>query len=1224
MKKKKSVWFMMVAILMGFIPPILTACSSIAHAIETQPDKIVDQAGLKVISSVSSDGNSLNWELQYEKSVASDGNDQALKFKVTADGEAIAFNEDASFAVNDDQWFAEKDFSKQSQGSLSFTTVLNVSKVALEIQADATKTDETQAVTINKNILTSAVEGPHALKLPAVATQETTEVSATSPTIAKETTSSQETETTAQTEEASEATSSEINSSRVVVGASNLEYFSGISAFSSINYSNIAPEYTTDATKGTFPTNSWQPAGQTNVINHQGNKERNFATWDGVTSWNGDPSDTTHSYIQYGEKQTDFAIRKYAKETSKPGLYDVYLNVKGNKQQDIKPVDIVLVVDMSGSMESSQRNGWNDRAGAARNGVKNFLTSIQNAGLGNYVNVGLIGFSSPGYIGGKSGYISVKLGKVGNASQQQAINGALSPSFQGGTYTQIGLRQGSAMLNADTSGNKKMMILLTDGVPTFSDKVKNSVMENGILYGTNFGTTRDEPGYTAELRWPYTDSSGHRIYDTWPATLGEAKKAKDSGNVVHALGIQLAGDDGYWSEGYMSDEEVRQNMELIPTSPDLYEDADSADAVEAYLNNQAKDIIKNFNTVTDGTITDPIGTQFQYANNQATVTSVGKQTVPASELPSAAIQDGQLTVNHMNLGQDQEVQIHYQVRINTEDKDFTPEKWYPMNGQTTLTPNGDNPDNKVDFGVPSAKAPGVKLNLKKIWEEYDKDTSKRPDSLDFTLNRKDTTESNSWKQGFIRLSKSDVATDTNVWEKTNIEKVAETQGATESLWLPQFNNKGKDFAYSFEEATVNGYESSSNAAKTIWTNKKIYTPLALEITKISDQGKTPLKGAVFRLSGGSLPNVGVKLKDNGDGTYTLSDDKYKLQLNTEYTLTEVTPPAGHKATTTSWKVNVSAEGKVTINDAATGIEINDNTIKYTIENEFTKRPLLVEKYNKDSGKTLDGAKFTLKQYDDKWTNDGKVVGDDLIGSDAKSFARLAPGYYSLEETTVPTGYKKDDTVFKFQIDSAGKLLDANGKEITANSKPMTDGFYLTSDNKIVLIKYNELRDFDFSILKKNSQSNKPLADTEFSLATKEDSNTILATLKTNDEGTGQFLDASGNHYGVRPGTYVIKETKAPEGFVLLEGTFEVTINADGTVGDVTYDGKDLDKDAIKVNLKDEDNNVIELTVANTPKGQLPATGGSGIQTFIIVALALVTAAGALTICYFYRNRKELN
>ncbi|MBX4258101.1 SpaA isopeptide-forming pilin-related protein [Enterococcus lactis] len=1219
MKKKKSVWFMMVAILMGFIPPILTACSSIAHAIEIQPDKIVDQAGLKVISSVSSDGNSLNWELQYEKSVASDGNDQALKFKVTADGEAIAFNEDASFSVDDDQWFAKKDFSKQSQGSLSFTTVLNVSKVALEIQADATKTDGTQAVTINKNILTSAVEGPHALKLPAVATQGTTEVSATSPTTAKEITSSQETETTAQTEEASEATSSEINSSRVVVGASNLEYLSGISAFSSINYSNIAPEYTTDATKGTFSTNSWQPAGQTNVINHQGNKERNFATWDGVTSWNGDPSDTTHSYIQYGEKQTDFAIRKYAKETSEPGLYDVYLNVKGNEQQDIKPVDIVLVVDMSGSMESSQSNGWNDRAGAARNGVKNFLQTIKDAGIGDYVNVGLVGFSSPGYVTGPNGYLTVPIGKASDTSHINAINDALKPKFTGGTYTQIGIEQGQQML-AGSSNENKMMIVLTDGVPTFSKKVTAAQTIDGTTYATKFGNTLDEPRNTSKLNSSYEVGSwGNRtnINSTWPATLGAAKIAKDAGLTIHTLGIQLSKDGNFLTE-----QQVRDRASLIAT-PGKYKDAETTNDVSDYLNEQAKNVVKSFNTIVNGSINDPLGDQFSYEGTP-TVKSISTGDSAVTNLPTVNQSNGKVTTTELNLGKDQEIQIHYQVRINTEDKDFTPEKWYPMNGQTTLTPNGDNPDNKVDFGVPSAKAPGVKLDLKKIWEEYDKDTSKRPDSLNFTLNRKDTTESNSWKQGFIRLSKSDVATDTNVWEKTNIEKVAETQGATESLWLPQFNNKGKDFAYSFEEATVNGYESSSNAATTIWTNKKIYTPLALEITKISDQGKTPLKGAVFKLSGGSLPNAGVELKDNGDGTYTLSDDKYKLQLNTEYTLTEVTPPAGHTATTTSWKVNVSAEGKVTINDAAPGIEIKDNTIKYTIENEFTKRPLLVEKYNKDSGKTLDGAKFTLKQYDDKWTNDGKVVGDDLIGNDAKSFASLAPGYYSLEETKVPTGYKKDDTVFKFQIDSAGKLLDANGKEITANSKPTTDGFYLTSDNKIVLIKYNELRDFDFSILKKNSQSNKPLADTEFSLATKEDSNTILATLKTNDEGTGQFLDASGNHYGVRPGTYVIKETKAPEGFVLLKGIFEVTINADGTVGDVTYDGKDLDKDAIKVNLKDEDNNVIELTVANTPKGQLPATGGSGIQTFIIVALALVTAAGALTICYFYRNRKELN
>lgn len=519
-------------------------------------------------------------------------------------------------------------------------------------------------------------------------------------------------------------------------------------------------------------------------------------------------------------------------------MYDVYLNVKGNTQQNVKPVDIVLVVDMSGSMES-KNNGGTDRAGAVRTGVKNFLTSIQNAGLGDYVNVGLIGFSSPGYIGGGNkttgpGYIRVGLGKAGNTSQQQAINSALSPTFNGGTYTQIGLRQGSAMLNADTSGNKKMMILLTDGVPTFSDKVKNSVVKNGTLYGTNFGTTRDEPGYTAELKNPYIDSSGDYIYDTWPATLGEAKKAKDSGNEVHALGIQLAGDDGYWSEGYMSDEDVRQNMELIPTSPDLYEDADSADAVEAYLNNQAKDIVKNFNTIIDGTITDPIGTQFQYANNQATVTSVGKQTVPASELPSAAIQDGQLTVNHMNLGQDQEVQIHYQVRIKTEDAGFKPDFWYQMNGETLLTPKAGAA--AVDFGIPSGRAPATTVYVQKQWRQLSNQSL--PDTLNVTVQRK----------------VADGSLDPN-WQQTLVLKKADNWKA--SFTAPAYNNQGQSFSYVVKSEDASGIDLSSfissqnmdqQTATLTLTNQQYGFQFQKKTTDGTDLSTDQLKAMQFNLT----------------------------------------------------------------------------------------------------------------------------------------------------------------------------------------------------------------------------------------------------------------------------------------------------------------------------------------------------------------------------------------
>lgn len=119
----------------------------------------------------------------------------------------------------------------------------------------------------------------------------------------------------------------------------------------------IAPQYTTD-NSGTYPTANWQPTGNQNVLNHQGNKDGS-AQWDGQTSWNGDPTNRTNSYIEYGGTgdQADYAIRKYARETTTPGLFDVYLNVRGNVQKEITPLDLVLVVDWSGSMNENNRIG---------------------------------------------------------------------------------------------------------------------------------------------------------------------------------------------------------------------------------------------------------------------------------------------------------------------------------------------------------------------------------------------------------------------------------------------------------------------------------------------------------------------------------------------------------------------------------------------------------------------------------------------------------------------------------------------------------------------------------------------------------------------------------------------------------------------------------------------------------------------------------------------------
>ena len=809
---------------------------------------------------------------------------------------------------------------------------------------------------------------------------------------------------------------------------------------------NIRPTYQTDA-NGTYPTNSWQVTGQQNVINQRGGDQ--VSGWDNNTTWDGDATNTTNSYLKFGDPNNpDYQIRKYAKETNTPGLYDVYLNVKGNTQQNVKPVDIVLVVDMSGSMESNS-SGTN-RAGAVRTGVKNFLTSIQNAGLGNYVNVGLIGFSSPGYIGGKSGYISVKLGKAGNASQQQAINGALSPRFQGGTYTQIGLRQGSAMLNADASGNKKMMILLTDGVPTFSNEVINSEWINGTLYGTNFGSSRDEPGNTAQLGWPYIDSSGNRIYDTWPATLGEAKKAKDSGNEVHALGIQLA-DDGH----YMTKEKIRRNMQLITNSPDLYKDADSADAVEAYLNNQAKDIIKKFNTVTDGTITDPIGTQFQYANNQATVTSVGKQTVPASELPSAAIQDGQLTVNHMNLGQDQEVQIHYQVRIKTEDAGFKPDFWYQMNGETLLTPKAGAA--AVDFGIPSGRAPATTVYVQKQWRQLSNQSL--PDTLNVTVQRK----------------VADGSLDPN-WQQTLVLKKADNWKA--SFTAPAYNNQGQSFSYVVKSEDASGIDLSSfissqnmdqQTATLTLTNQQYGFQFQKKTTDGTDLSADQLKAMQFNLTQYSDNSFQQASKTNA----ITSTDLQALAPG-YYGIQEAAAPTGYQLDGTTYLFQLTSDGQwqyhgtkdnVTsgsvINGQQTLNPVGDKSDDFTVTGDH-QQILTLTKYDEpkpsmtlrvikqdNQSQYLAGAAFTLQPS----AGESETITSSAT-SEGQAFATklIADGTYTMSETKAPDGYQSNPAKIAIQVATTGKeaTVTIDGEALKPGESK--NGYTLAIDGSTVTLQ----------------------------------------------------------------------------------------------------------------------------------------------------------------------------
>lgn len=883
--------------------------------------------------------------------------------------------------------------------------------------------------------------------------------------------------------------------------------------------SDITPQYTNNSS-GISPTNSWTIPGQNTVINHQGGDTTNG--WDKNSSWNGDSSDTSKSYLKFGTDTSnpDYQIRKYAKETSTPGLYDVYLNVKGNKIENVKPIDIVLVVDMSGSMEDKPSTGTITRAEATRKGVAQFMQAIKDAGIAKYVNLGLIGFSSSGSINanpddnnysatGSAGYLGVEMKNLETSGQIDTINQKLSPKFGGGTFTQLGIRKGNEMLHRDVSSNQKMMILLTDGVPTFSYKVKTATTIGDTIYGTSYYDNPayiDHPGTTSQLirgyanystndykadedpnaqtvsmrnkGWYYLTQNGVKIWNTWAATLGAAQDSKNQGSEIHTLGIQLGNDIRYNSNSlYMTLDRVREQIAKT-ASPGFYEDADTPSDIETYLNKQAKDVLSQFNTINQGTISDPLGSQFIYGDDTPTVKSVGSSVV--QNLPTVTKSNGSIAVSNMNLGKDQEVQVHYQVHLNTESDNFQPDYWYQMNGKTTFTPTKDS--NAVEFGVPSAKAPGTAIKVTKQWQEL-VDSSKRPDSINFNVTRTVNNQSTNWQASGI-LSKSDD------WTKTFKQLTKNNQ----SVWLPAYDNNGNTFNYQVSSEATDGYISS----------------------------------------------------------------------------------------------------------------ITNKTNESTITN--TQYGLIIDKYASNSTNKLTGAEFIVKSADGKRSY---TLTDNQL-------QQLTPGDYTIQETKSPKGYQLDSTVYPITLSQDGKW-SSSGQGIsvtspTANGNGYKDGFSIATDksnnteknNVVRFVKNDALKKFDLTVNKVDKTTGNALKGAKFTLT--DAAGKTSSYKETDPTATFTFENLSS-------GTYTLKETKAPDGYITSQDV-TIVISDNGNVN-VTNNNGDW-KSTLQ---NDAGNNQISLTVNNTNKTVFPSTGGSGNELYLIVGGVFILIAALAGGYYVFRIKR---
>lgn len=121
-----------------------------------------------------------------------------------------------------------------------------------------------------------------------------------------------------------------------------------------------------------------------------------------------------------------------------------------------KPVDIVLVLDQSGSMKDGF--GTVTRQAAMKDAVKNFIRNIDPNGEHR---VSVVTFESKAST--LAGWTVAN--ETGNASLISKIDG-LPESPQGATNVAAGMSSAQTLISSANEDSQKVVIVFTDGVPT--------------------------------------------------------------------------------------------------------------------------------------------------------------------------------------------------------------------------------------------------------------------------------------------------------------------------------------------------------------------------------------------------------------------------------------------------------------------------------------------------------------------------------------------------------------------------------------------------------------------------------------------------------------------------------------------------------------------------------------------------------------------------------------
>lgn len=360
---------------------------------------------------------------------------------------------------------------------------------------------------------------------------------------------------------------------------------------------------------------------------------------------------------------------------------------------------------------------------------------------------------------------------------------------------------------------------------------------------------------------------------------------------------------------------------------------------------------------------------------------------------------------------------------------------------------------------------------------------------------------------------------TNAWESTDKFRVYAEAGADKSLieqGVVAANVKSQVLTFGLKYGlaiTPSGYNSVQNYAlvpengwKTVSAPVKIQdvvdSPLAFTIKKV-DGGKG-LAGAEFHVTG----------PGGFDRTYTTpSSGTINVDVRTAgtYTVQETKAPSGYALDDTEYTVDVQEGGEEVI---------------LTIENS-KKASLRILKRDAQTGESLQGAVFTVRNIDTGWETD-VMTGD----SGSATLSDLQPGSYEITEKTPPPGYlPAENPTRSVQIEPDGLV------ELIYENEPIT-GFV-----KIIKTAENNgdpLEGVTFEIRRRDGAEQWSVttnADGEAEIELPADWYTITET----DAPDNVEIDPTPHEVELKPGqTYELKLTNVLKKQLIIEKRDSVT------------------------------------------------------------------------------------